>query len=139
MLTATLPAEDMAAWGWRIPFLAAAPLGLAGLFLLGLCLVCFLATIPSTLPSLFPTPVRYGAFAISYNVGVSLFGGTAPLLIEFLTTRSDNAYVPAFYIMGAMLIAVVPILMSPETARRPLPATYQEATERLRAPWRARH
>ncbi len=105
-----------------------------GLFLLGICMVCFLGTIPATLPALFPTPVRYGAFAISYNVSVSLFGGTTPLLVEFLTTETGNLYVPALYVMAAMAIAVVPILRSPETARRPLPGTYGEAARALRSP-----
>jgi MHS family proline/betaine transporter-like MFS transporter len=33
LLSATLPAAVFAAWGWRIPFLLAAPLGLIGLYL----------------------------------------------------------------------------------------------------------
>jgi MHS family proline/betaine transporter-like MFS transporter len=32
-LEASLSAEAMNAWGWRIPFLIAAPLGLVGLYL----------------------------------------------------------------------------------------------------------
>jgi MFS transporter, MHS family, proline/betaine transporter len=103
-----------------------------GLLLLGMCMVCFLGTIPATLPALFPTPVRYGAFAVSYNVSVSIFGGTTPLVVEYLTTELRNLYVPAFYVMAAMVIALVPIIRSPETARRPLPATFRDAN----AAWR---
>ncbi|NJC82803.1 MFS transporter [Planosporangium mesophilum] len=33
VLTATLPGRDLLAWGWRVPFLIAGPLGLAGLYL----------------------------------------------------------------------------------------------------------
>jgi MHS family proline/betaine transporter-like MFS transporter len=33
LLEASLSAQAMAAWGWRVPFLAAAPLGLVGLYL----------------------------------------------------------------------------------------------------------
>ncbi|HDS1735418.1 MFS transporter [Pseudomonas sp. BP8] len=33
LLEASLSAEAMASWGWRVPFLAAAPLGLVGLYL----------------------------------------------------------------------------------------------------------
>ncbi|EQD82479.1 hypothetical protein N599_30500, partial [Saccharopolyspora erythraea D] len=33
VLTALLPPEDLLSWGWRIPFLAAAPLGVIGLYL----------------------------------------------------------------------------------------------------------
>lgn len=33
LLTSTLPADDMSAWGWRVPFLAAFPLGAIGLYM----------------------------------------------------------------------------------------------------------
>ncbi|WP_280389628.1 hypothetical protein, partial [Nocardia wallacei] len=33
-----------------------------------------------TLPALFPTAVRYGAMGISFNIAVSAFGGTTPLV-----------------------------------------------------------
>lgn len=32
-LTTALPAEDMSSWGWRVPFLLAAPLGLVGRYI----------------------------------------------------------------------------------------------------------
>ena len=55
-----------------------------GLLILGLVLVTFTSTMPSTLPALFPTIIRYGALAIAFNVSVSLFGGTTPLATEAL-------------------------------------------------------
>ncbi|MFC7510769.1 hypothetical protein ACFQV4_06750 [Streptomyces thermocarboxydus] len=48
----------------------------AGMGALGLLLVCFTAAMPSALPALFPTRVRYGSLSIGFNVSVSLFGGT---------------------------------------------------------------
>jgi MFS transporter, MHS family, proline/betaine transporter len=47
-----------------------------GLMIMGLLLICFSATMPSTLPSLFPTQVRGGALSIAFNISVSLLGGT---------------------------------------------------------------
>jgi MHS family proline/betaine transporter-like MFS transporter len=97
------------------------PLVAAGILILGMCLVCFLSTFPSTLPALFPSAVRYSGFAISYNVAVSLFGGTTPLAVEYLTSRTGNTYMMGFYIMAAALIGLGPLLLSKESARRPLP------------------
>ncbi|OBK88635.1 hypothetical protein A5649_15485 [Mycolicibacter heraklionensis] len=37
------------------------PAACAGVLLIGLMLLCFDATLPATLPALFPAPVRYGA------------------------------------------------------------------------------
>ncbi|WP_049109980.1 MFS transporter, partial [Burkholderia cenocepacia] len=45
-----------------------------GLLILGVLLSCFTGVMPSALPALFPTEIRYGALAIGFNVSVSLFG-----------------------------------------------------------------
>ena len=95
--------------------------GLVGGFLvMALLLACILAVIGSTFPAMFPTRVRYGSFAIGYNVSTSLFGGTAGLVIESLIAATGNANIPAFYLMGAGVIGLVPILIIPETARVPI-------------------
>lgn len=93
---------------------------LAGLTIIGLFLVCFQAVVGSTLPAIFDTRVRYSGFAISYNVATSLFGGTAPVVINFLVERTGNPYMPAFYLMAAAVISLVPMLMIKETAGQPL-------------------
>lgn len=96
---------------------------IAGLAILGLLVVLLSGTMPATLPAIFPTRVRYGAFAVSYNVSTSLFGGTAPLMITWLIAETGNNFMPAFYLMGAALIAIVPILLIRETAGASLPGS----------------
>jgi MHS family proline/betaine transporter-like MFS transporter len=99
-----------------------------GFAILGLLLVLMLAVIGSTFPLMFPTQVRYGAFAIGYNVSTSAFGGTAPFIISALITATGNNYMPAFYLMIAGLIAIVPILRIPETAKVSLNKVAPSAT-----------
>ncbi|MGV8872233.1 MAG: MFS transporter [Rhodococcus sp. (in: high G+C Gram-positive bacteria)] len=94
-----------------------------GLLGLGLLLVIMISCVSSTLPALFPTQVRYGAFAIGYNVSTSLFGGTAPLILTFLIDRTGSNLIPGWYMMIAAAIAFVPILLMPETAGRSLRGT----------------
>ncbi|GHH59497.1 glycine betaine/L-proline transporter ProP [[Pseudomonas] boreopolis] len=91
-----------------------------GLVLLGLALVCFTSSMPSTLPALFYTPVRYSALSIAFNVSVSLFGGTTPLVTAWLVERSGDPLVPAYYLMGAAAIGLVTMLFVRETAGLPL-------------------
>ncbi|WP_349307560.1 MFS transporter [Rhodococcus sp. H29-C3] len=91
-----------------------------GLLGLGILLVIMLSCVSSTLPALFPTQVRYGAFAIGYNVSTSLFGGTAPLILTFLIDRTGSNLIPGWYMMLAAASAFVPILLMPETAGRSL-------------------
>ncbi|MGK5500138.1 glycine betaine/L-proline transporter ProP [Streptomyces sp. URMC 125] len=106
---------------------------IGGMLMLGLSLVCLLGTMSASLPALFPTPVRYGALAISYNLSVSLFGGTTPLIVTALIDRTGNDLMPAYYTMAAALVGVVAVSLMKETARRPLKgsppsvATHEEA------------
>lgn len=91
-----------------------------GLMLLGLALVCFTSSMPSTLPALFYTPVRYTALSVAFNVSVSLFGGTTPLITAWLVEKTKMPYIPAWYLMGAAFIGVLTMLTVRETARLPL-------------------
>ncbi|MGH3907794.1 MAG: MFS transporter [Pseudonocardiaceae bacterium] len=105
------------------------PNQLAGLAIIGVCLVCFQAVVGSTLPAIFDTRVRYSGFAISYNVSTSLFGGTAPYMIAFLVKQTGNLSMPAFYLMAAAAVSIIPMLLIKETARQPLRGT--EAARRM--------
>lgn len=96
---------------------------IVGLVILSFFLVCLLCLIGGTLPAMFDTRVRYGGFAISYNISTSLFGGTAPAVVAFLIQQTGNQFVPAYYLMAAALVGLVPILMMEETAGKPLRGT----------------
>ncbi|MFB4306507.1 MFS transporter [Actinomadura sp. GTD37] len=103
----------------------------AGYAIVGGLLVLMLAVIGATFPAMFPTKVRYGAFAIGYNISTSLFGGTAAVLIGSLIDVTGSNYVPAYYLMLAGLVALLPIIKIPETAGVPIE---QAGTERAPEP-----
>nr|MBA2418324.1 MFS transporter [Nocardioidaceae bacterium] len=87
-----------------------------GFAVLGLLYVPQLATISATFPAMFPTHVRFAGLAIAYNVSTSLFGGTAPLVNDWLIGETGNNLVPAFYMMGACVVGAVALLFVTETA-----------------------
>jgi MFS transporter, MHS family, proline/betaine transporter len=91
-----------------------------GMMILGVMLSCFTGVMPSALPALFPTKIRYGALAIGFNISVSLFGGTTPLMTAWLVDRTGNLMMPAYYLMGASLIGIVSVFALRETAKKPL-------------------
>ncbi|TCW85596.1 proline/glycine betaine transporter ProP [Burkholderia sp. SRS-46] len=91
-----------------------------GMLILGALLSTFTGVMPSALPALFPTKIRYGALAIGFNVSVSLFGGTTPLVAAWLVDRTGDLMMPAYYLMGASVIGIVSVLALRETARQPL-------------------
>ncbi|MGV3467203.1 MAG: MFS transporter, partial [Heyndrickxia sp.] len=114
-----------------------------GLMILAVLLATFEATMPSMLPSLFFTQVRYVALAITFNISVSLFGGTTPLVMSWLIEATGNRMVPAYYVMAACLIGIITMLFVTETTGKSLrgsaPAVEEkhEITEILENPQEA--
>lgn len=100
--------------------LLAVALGTAAL---GLLLVCFTSAMPSALPALFPTRVRYGSLSIGFNVSVSLFGGTTPLAVTALIGATGDMMTPAYYMMAAAVVGGVAVWFMAESAGRPLPGS----------------
>ncbi|MFJ3333306.1 glycine betaine/L-proline transporter ProP [Streptomyces sp. NPDC086766] len=94
-----------------------------GMGALGLLLVCFTASMPAALPALFPTRVRYGSLSIGFNISVSLFGGTTPLVVTALIGATGNVMMPAYYMMAASLIGGAAVWFMAESAGRPLPGS----------------
>lgn len=84
-------------------------------------LTAFQGALPALLPSLFFTKVRYGSLAIAYNVSTSLFGGTTPLILAWLISKTQNDMIPAYYLMGVCLVGLVIVsLFVKETAGKSL-------------------
>ncbi|GAA2456967.1 glycine betaine/L-proline transporter ProP [Streptomyces glaucus] len=100
--------------------LVAVGLGMAAL---GLLLVCFTSAMPSALPALFPTRVRYGSLSIGFNVSVSLFGGTTPLVVTALIGATGDVMMPAYYMMAAAVVGGAAVWFMTESAGRPLPGS----------------
>ncbi|QIQ20615.1 glycine betaine/L-proline transporter ProP [Zophobihabitans entericus] len=99
-----------------------------GLFILAIFLNLFTGSMGSTLPALFPTNVRYSALAVSFNIAVSFFCGTTPLILAWLTEASHNLLMPGFYLMIAAIIGMVAILTTRESANRPLKGSLPAAS-----------
>ncbi|KUJ65233.1 MFS transporter [Streptomyces albus subsp. albus] len=91
-----------------------------GCAILGLLLVVFAGTSASTLPALFPTRIRYGGLSVAFNISVSVFGGTTPLVASALVESTGNELVPAYYLMAAGAIGVLSAVFLYETAGKPL-------------------
>lgn len=109
------------------------PTVFAGLMLLGLMLVCFSSTMPSTLPALFPTEIRYGGLSIAFNVSVSLFGGTVATITAGLVALTGDLNVPAYYLMAAGVIGAICVFHLGESAGKPLPGSPPSAANEQEA------
>jgi MHS family proline/betaine transporter-like MFS transporter len=99
-------------------------------------LVTFTSTMPATLPAMFPAGIRYGSVSIAFNVSVSIFGGTVPLVAQSLISATGDDNIVAYYLMGAAAIGLVAAYFTKETAQQPMPdssptITKKEKEERL--------
>ena len=107
----------------------------AGLMIMGLLLICFSATMPSTLPTLFPTPVRGAGLSIAFNVSVSLFAGTTSVVVGALVGATGDLNWPAYYLIAAGVIGCVSLFFLAEPNGRkmwgsaPAAETPEEAVE----------
>lgn len=101
----------------------------AGALLVGLMLLCFNSTLPGTLPALFPVRTRYGTLAIGYNVAVSVFGGTTPLIAQALVSGTGSTVVPGVVLVVAGLVGAVSVYALRERAGRPMPGSPPTAAD----------
>lgn len=88
--------------------------------LLGAMLTLNDGSLASFLAENFPTRVRYSGFAVSFNVGNAIFGGTAPAIATLLIATTGSAIAPGWYLMVAAVIALIAVWLSPETSHKPL-------------------
>jgi len=91
-----------------------------GVLLVGLPMLFLSSLEPAILPALFPTNVRYGAVSTGFNIAVSAFGGTTPLIAESLVAGTGNAMMPACMLMFAGLVGAITLIFAPEVAGKPL-------------------
>ncbi|MBF0104719.1 MAG: MFS transporter [Deltaproteobacteria bacterium] len=77
----------------------------------------FLGAVPATLAEIFPVGVRYSAMGLSYNVSLSLFGGTAPVIATWLLIHYRNLYAPAIYLVLMATASLLAARNLPDTVR----------------------
>jgi MFS family permease len=134
-----LPGPALRAWGWRVPFLLALPLGLVALLVvtmpafrliqrgtvgalvsgyavMGLALG--VVALSAFLAELFPTRLRYSGLSLTFGLTSALFGGTAPALATVLAGRAGSPSGAAWYTGAVTAVAAVCLLLAPETTHR---------------------
>lgn len=79
---------------------------------LGLVLAFYFAPLPALLSSLFPTNVRVTGMSIAYNLGVLLFGGTAPLVFTTLLETTGSPVSPAYFMVSVAVVSVLAVIVA---------------------------
>lgn len=93
---------------------------LLGQVLIMLPFACMAAVVSTVMCELFPTQVRYSGASMGYNIAYAVFGGTAPLVAQFLVVRTDVLIAPGWYLAGLALLLAPLTFLLPETYERGL-------------------
>ncbi|MGY8995188.1 MAG: MFS transporter, partial [Alphaproteobacteria bacterium] len=84
-----------------------------GQFGMVMLLAPYLSCFATRMAFLFPTSVRMSAFSTTYNIGLAVFGGTAPLAASYLIERDVGEFSPAYLLTGAAVLSLVALLSAP--------------------------
>ena len=77
-------------------------------------------TLPGFLTEIFPTHLRFSGFALCFNMGNALLGGTAPLIATLLIKHTGSDLAPAWYLVVVAIVSMIAIMFSTETAHKKL-------------------
>ncbi len=83
---------------------------LAGLLWTDFLNVVYVSALPVTMASLFPPRTRVTGMSLSYNLGVTVFGGFAPAIFTWLISVLHTNTAPSFYLMATALVSMVAII-----------------------------
>lgn len=76
--------------------------------------VLYFGPLAGLMAGLYPAAVRATGLALSYNIGVVVFGGTAPLMLATIRHATGSATAQAVYMMGIATLSLIAV----EFARR---------------------
>ena len=77
--------------------------------------------------TMFPTAIRFTAFALPLNIGTALFGSTAPYVSTWLSTSTHNPLAPGAYLLTAAVVATLAVVFG-LSSRHTAPAEPPSAT-----------
>lgn len=79
---------------------------------LGILMATYFGPLPALLADMFPTNIRTTGMSIAYNVGVTLFGGFAPLILAWLVSTTGSLLAPSYYYIVIGLISLVGLVIA---------------------------
>jgi MHS family proline/betaine transporter-like MFS transporter len=73
---------------------------------LGVLMALYFGPMPALLSSIFPTTIRTTGMSISYSVGVTVFGGFAPLVLAWLLDATGTLMAPSYYYLVVAAVSL---------------------------------
>lgn len=78
--------------------------------LLGLVIALYFAPLPALMAEIFPASNRTSGLSLSYNLGVTIFGGLAPFVLTGLGSITGDPLAPSYYVIFGAILSGLAIL-----------------------------
>jgi len=88
-----------------------------GLVSLSILIAITFAPLNAYMVSLFPQQYRYSGFGVAFNIGISLFGATSPMVMMWLVNTTNNLIAPAWYYVFGTVIGFASIAICEKSRR----------------------
>ncbi|HEY6619552.1 MAG TPA: MFS transporter, partial [Steroidobacteraceae bacterium] len=72
---------------------------------------CYSGALPSYMAKIFPASTRVSGLSLSYNIGVTIFGGFAPVIAQILVEVTGSKLAPSYYIIATSLLSLIAVIM----------------------------
>jgi MHS family proline/betaine transporter-like MFS transporter len=80
----------------------------------------YIGPVPAVLVEMFPTRIRSTAMALAYNISAAMFGGTSPMVNEWLIKTTGTNLAIAWYLMLCAVVSLVALALYRDRYREPL-------------------
>ena len=84
---------------------------------IGVVAAAYMGPLPALMSEQFPARMRTTGLAVSYSLGVAIFGGFAPFANVWLIQVTGSNLAPGFYLMAAAAISLVTLVLHRRAAR----------------------
>lgn len=75
---------------------------------------------PALQAEFYPTNVRNTALSLSYNIATSLFGGTTPLVIEYLVQKTGTILSSIYYVITCAIVSLIALYFYKDRSKKAL-------------------
>ena len=75
---------------------------------------------PTIFVELFPTRDRLSGYSIAFNVGMGIFGGSTPMVVTWLISKTGLQWFPAIYMLCGAVLSLIALIWMKDRSREPL-------------------
>ncbi|XVN42761.1 MAG: MFS transporter [Candidatus Rickettsia vulgarisii] len=72
---------------------------------------------PALQAEFYPTNVRNTALSLSYNTATSIFGGTTPLIVEYLVQQTGTITSSTYYVVACSIVSLISLYFYKDRAK----------------------